>query len=104
MGPLPHLSGFSAIISVLSHWRGALHDEAKMAAWETNDTPRLWNLCKCERDPLITPKHSTGFNHIEQLPVHSLSLIQATFLLQTEKRKKINNLSLKFIEAFCQQI
>ena len=45
-----------------------------------------------------------GFNHnFEQLPVHSLSLIQATFLLQTEKRKKINNLSLKFIEA-CQHI
>ena len=53
----------------------------------------------------LTPvsKHWTGFNHIEQLPVHSLSLIQATFLLQTEKRKKINNLSLKFIEA-CQHI
>ena len=52
---------------------------------------------------LPVSKHWTGFNYIEQLPVHSLSLIQATFLLQTEKRKKINNLSLKFIEA-CQHI
>ena len=52
---------------------------------------------------LPSVKTLTGFNHIEQLPVHSLSLIQATFLLQTEKRKKINNLSLKFIEA-CQHI
>ena len=52
---------------------------------------------------LPSVKTLEGFNHIEQIPVHSLFLIQATFLLQTEKIKKINNLSLKFIEA-CQHI
>ena len=69
--------------------------------------PLVWNLHLTMRRvrggniSCLSPvsKHSTGVNHIEQLPVHSLSLIQATFLLQTEKRKKINNLSLKFIEG-----
>ena len=37
---------------------------------------------------LPVSKHWTGFNYIEQLPVHSLSLIQATFLLQTEKERR----------------